>query len=760
MWLRFPWLQFTFSVFIFRATLGLAAVPGTFEDVGNTQVSGMMMFLGNTDKVYILDKAQANAAMIKGHSAWGSVWDIATHEVQLMDIQTNTFCSSGAHLPSGDFAVFGGNGAVAPGGGDAANGNWDPILQDFDGRRAIRTLTPCNASQDFTFPTCQWQEDSTNPAMQMQEQRWYSTAEPLANGTIVLLGGFQQGADILRNVPNKNASDGASLSYEFFPNTGRPATDLQFLYKTSGLNAYPHAFLLGSGKMFLQANLSTAIWDYENNIEEDLPDMPNGVIRVYPASGATAMLPMTPKNNYSQTIIFCGGSNMSEPDWGNFQYPFANTWEIPASDDCQTITPEPQDQSPAKYTQDDSLPEGRTMGQFIILPTGKLLILNGALNGTAGYGRNNSITPEDQMPFGQSYASGPVLTPALYDPDALSGQRWSRDGFNASQYPRLYHSSALLLPDGAVLIAGSNPNLDANVSESVMFPTTYTAEKFYPYYFATSNRPEPKGLPDRLGYGGDAFDVSLPASSYVGEANTAAASTRVNVVRPGWTTQCVLLSSSCWMFDADFPLSAMNMGQRFLTLNNTFTVNEDGSIILHVAQMPPNAHIFQPGPALLFVVVNDVPSNGSHVIIGSGSIETQALLETTVLPPSAPRDGVVGAGGDSSTGSTQTPNTSTSHRTATIAAAAAAVVACLCRRKRARRKDQIAAGKRVTSFRAIPTGIGAGSDFNDSQVFLNQSPMYRDLPPNTPRTSTTRYYDPASEDYQSGAGSEYGGRGR
>lgn len=183
--------------------------------------------------------------------------------------------------------------------------------------------------------------------------------------------------------------------------------------------------------------------------------MPNGVVRVYPASAATAMLPMTPANNYSQTIIFCGGSDMPEPDWGNFSYPYINTWDYPASKDCQRITPEPADGSPARYIQDDDLPQGRTMGQFVILPDGKLLVVNGGLNGTAGFGERNLLTTSDQMPFGQSFASGPVGTPALYDPEAAAGSRWSSAGFSTSKLARLYHSSAILLPDASVLIAGA-----------------------------------------------------------------------------------------------------------------------------------------------------------------------------------------------------------------------------------------------------------------------------------------------------------------
>ena len=46
--------------------------------------------------------------------------------------------------------------------------------------------------------------------------------------------------------------------------------------------------------------------------------MPNGVARVYPASGAVAMLPLTPVNNYTPTLLFCGGTDMPEAYYGNY----------------------------------------------------------------------------------------------------------------------------------------------------------------------------------------------------------------------------------------------------------------------------------------------------------------------------------------------------------------------------------------------------------------------------------------------------------
>ena len=42
-----------------------------------------------------------------------------------------------------------------------------------------------------------------NPAvLSMQDSRWYAAAEALADGTIVLIGGFTSGRYVNRNLPN------------------------------------------------------------------------------------------------------------------------------------------------------------------------------------------------------------------------------------------------------------------------------------------------------------------------------------------------------------------------------------------------------------------------------------------------------------------------------------------------------------------------------------------------------------------------------
>lgn len=82
--------------------------------------------------------------------------------------------------------------------------------------------------------------------------------------------------------------------------------------------------------------------------------------------------------------------------------------------------------------------------------------MNGAGTGTAGYGN-------DTWAVGQSYADHPQLQSWYYNPAAPKGSKWSKAGLTT--IPRMYHSSATLLPDGTVMVSGSNPNSDCEYFE-------------------------------------------------------------------------------------------------------------------------------------------------------------------------------------------------------------------------------------------------------------------------------------------------------
>jgi len=76
---------------------------------------------------------------------------------------------------------------------------------------------------------------------------------------------------------------------------------------------------------------------------------------------------------------------------------------------------------------------------MIALPDGTFMIVNGAHAGVAGFG----------------LASDPNLSALLYDPTQPVGSRISILG--NTTIARMYHSEATLLPDGRVLISGSDP---------------------------------------------------------------------------------------------------------------------------------------------------------------------------------------------------------------------------------------------------------------------------------------------------------------
>jgi hypothetical protein len=111
------------------------------------------------------------------------------------------------------------------------------------------------------------------------------------------------------------------------------------------------------------------------------------------------------------------------------------------------------------------------------LPDGTFLIVNGAKKGTAGFG----------------LAENPNLTALLYDPAQPAHQRISI--LNTTIVARLYHSEATLLPDGRVLISGSDPQTFDAQGDPV-YPEEFRIEVYVPPYLVDQGfqRPELRDL--------------------------------------------------------------------------------------------------------------------------------------------------------------------------------------------------------------------------------------------------------------------------
>lgn len=503
---------------------------------------------------------------------------------------------------------------------------------NYNGGTAIRLFTPC------TDESCQY---TTSQQAQMQSERWYPSVETLQDGSLAILGGMRDGGYV-----NTEYADNPTV--EYWPSKGAQL-GLNILAETLPCNLYPLTWLLPSGNLFMQSNLQATIFDWQNAVEHPLPNIPHAV-RTYPASAATAMLPLTPANNWTATILFCGGTNLQPDQW--MTNPTWNVAAYPADNSCVSITPDVS----SEWVEEDDLLEGRSMGQFIQLPDGRLFHLNGIATGTAGYGNVS-------WAVGQSYGDNPLLTAAYYDPSQPKGSRWQRPSdLDQMSVQRLYHSSATLMQDGSIFNAGSNPNADYipytgfvdQSGRSYKYATEYRVEMFYPDYY-DNVRPAPTGLPTNLTYGGPSFDISLSATDLANNKSNIDTA-KVVVIRTGYSTH------------------AMNFGMRYVQLNSTWTIDADGSGTLHSSQLPPNPSILAPGPALLFVVVNGVPSTGIDIMVGDGQIGNQTVYDVPDLPGTLAQSGVtIESTGDSKSGISSAATTGAAVQRCTTTTAAATI---------------------------------------------------------------------------------------
>src|SRR6185312_9931625 len=107
---------------------------------------------------------------------------------------------------------------------------------------------------------------------------------------------------------------------------------------------------------------------------------------------------------------------------------------------------------------------------------------------------------------GQTEVSGGVLPSEIWDP---STQTWSPAA--ATGTTRGYHSTALLMPDGTVLVGGSG---HANAGLAAQ----KTSQVYSPAYLSKGPRPTISSVPNSISYGAN-FNVTMGDASTVSQVN-------------------------------------------------------------------------------------------------------------------------------------------------------------------------------------------------------------------------------------------------
>lgn len=281
--------------------------------------------------------------------------------------------------------------------------------------------------------------------------------------------------------------------------------------------------------------------------------MLDGGPRNYPSAGSSVMLALI--GDYSTAeIVICGGAQ-----FGAF---IERSTDTPAHGSCGRIIAT----APNPVWEMEDMPFGRIMGDMVMLPTGEVLIINGAQAGTQGF----------------EMGSNPCLYPVLYRPDQPVGLRFMT--LNPGTVPRMYHSTANLLPDGRVLVAGSNPHVFYKFEAE--FPTELRIEAFSPEYLSADRsniRPVLVEIPEKVRYG-EEFSIFVTVTLPI-----------VGIVE-------VNLNS------APFSTHSFSQGQRLVKLAVNPAVPDDNGRYHVVCTAPPTAVVAPPGFYMAFAVNQGVPS--------------------------------------------------------------------------------------------------------------------------------------------------------
>ncbi|KAF8205654.1 glyoxal oxidase precursor [Mycena galopus ATCC 62051] len=529
-------------------------IQWTFVQNGTSGVIPIELIAISPTLMLMYDRADGNPLLLPdGEQAWAALWNLETNTPTPLSTVTDTFCAGGAFISNGTLVSVAGQPLENPGQPPA------------DGRMGIRLFGPCTSP---TGENCTVYEDPGN--IHLAVTRWYPTGLRVADGGLMVIGGSNTGLFY-------NTNPTAENSFEFFPSRPGEGTVIpsQFLQDAEPVNMFPRSFVLPSGKVFMIANNITMIYDIETNTETRLPDLPNGVRVANPFDGTAQLLPLSAPL-YEPTVLVCGGSA------SNDARPAANLTILdPATDQCSRITLTAA--GIKKGWEVERMPETRILAESVMLPTGDVLLVNGAQTGYSGYPGNVAGSNATG-----SNAANPALRGMLYRTSFPTGQRITQDGIPSSTIARMYHSSASLTAKGNIMVAGSNPQ-PAVILPPAMFPTEFRVEYLNPD-FITNNTPRPviHTAPTQILFNERAtLKVTLPPSLLSGEI-------KVSLMDLGYVTH------------------AQHSNSRLVFLEHTLVGNT-----LEITA-PPNNYIYPPGPAWLYLVADGVYSEGVLVMVGDG----------------------------------------------------------------------------------------------------------------------------------------------
>jgi hypothetical protein len=372
--------------------------------------------------------------------------------------------------------------------------------------------------------------------------RWYPTVTKLPDGRMLALSGAIDCPDC---VTPGAAHNGIAAVPEIFD----PATNTWSVVTGANLRLpiYPHVYVLPDGRIFVAST-------QEEPIASRVLDL---------TTKTWSVVDPTVRDGGSSVMYLPGKILKTGTAW-NPDYPAKNSSAEAWAIDMNQTAPAWRQVAPMAYP--------RTQHQLTVLPDGTVLATGGS--------RNSDVNDR----------ANAVLAAEIWDPTT---ETWHT--LSSGVVPRLYHSSAILLPDGRVEIGGGGHPGDFGIPE-------YRSEIFSPPYLFRGARPTITSAPSQASYG-QSFFVATPDGGAI---------TKVAII-PQPT-----------------PTHAYNSNAGYVPL--TFSQTAGGLTVT----APPNGNIAPPGKYMLFILnANGVPSVASWVQFSAASGQGAQGLRAGTKPSSA-----------------------------------------------------------------------------------------------------------------------------
>ena len=306
----------------------------------------------------------------------------------------------------------------------------------------------------------------------LQDGRYYPTVQILDNGSIFIAGGLSNLQQFVFSGSNWAQNDQWESYARGLLGLG-PTPQKKFM----SADQYPILRLLpGSRKLFVHMHRTTSIWDLDTQGfvpgAEFLPPDPVGR-QTYPMQTGYVVLPQMEGDD--PRILIVGGSTATGYDYNTHS-------DAPAVRGAFIFEFDPRAPVLSRWRATSTPPNrARLLSDTVLLPDGTVFVVNGIATGAAsGHSANNVFDPEIFDPVTETF----ILMPQ-----------------QSTAHPRAYHSTAVLLPDGRVAIAG-NTALYNNPDPGAPPPVDdRSVEIFNPPYLSLGPRPAAKNLPASAAYG-------------------------------------------------------------------------------------------------------------------------------------------------------------------------------------------------------------------------------------------------------------------